>query len=95
MPHLDIFISFPLIRMQMMLFSEEMDYLRFCYVGIQWQIYKWEGKIKIYQDSIRFRSDAMMDDDAQVIDKQGCWISERYKLRHYCPEHWEEQNGRV
>lgn len=88
-PHFEIYVSFPLVRVQMMAFNEEISSLRFTYLGFCWQIWKWEGRVRLFETGNRFNPPYVDTDDAQV-QKCGCWISDKYKLKEYCDKHFEE-----
>lgn len=93
-PHFEIFLSFPIVRVQMVVFSEELACIKFIYLGVQWQIHKWEGKIAIYEVGREVslnRLSYITEDDIKKIDNKGCFISEKYKIRHYCDKHFKNE----
>lgn len=89
-PHLDIYISVPAIRVSTKVMVAEADTMRSTYLGFEWAVWKWKGFIRLYRMQSEFlaHKTGMTEDDITMIDKDGCWISKKYNLRHYCPLHW-------
>lgn len=87
-PHLNMFVSFPLIKVETMLFYENLDMLTFTYVGLYWRIWKWEGRIRLFETDNRFHSEYVREDDV-ARKRCGCWISKKYSLKYYCKKHFK------
>lgn len=88
LPAIDIFINIPLIKVQTAIFTEEMNMLRYSYIKLQWQIWKWEGKFNLYEIG---REDLPPDLGKKdvVTKKCGCWINKEHKLKAFCNKHWK------
>lgn len=85
-PHLEIYINVPLIRVQTMVFQESLDLLGITYLGLAWRIWKWEGNIRLFEANNRFNAMLVKEDDVKR-DKCGCWYSGKYSLQFYCKKH--------
>lgn len=88
-PNIEIFINVPLVRVQMMIFNSEISMLSTTYLGFGWQIWKWHGKIRVFEMDSRFISSSIKEED--VVKKScGCFSSKQLRLNHYCGEHWKK-----
>lgn len=89
-PFVELYISVPLVRVQLVAMSESpTDYRRFTYVGYRWEVWKWQGNIKLYKAEDRFLPDRLPQDQQLDAKKCGCFISDHYKFIKYCDRHYE------
>lgn len=85
-PHLEIYMNVPLVRINMMVMTENMEYLTFTYLGVFWRIWKWEGNVRLFEMGNKKNQMNISQDDAK-IKKCGCWFSRKHALQFYCDKH--------
>lgn len=85
-PHLEVFINIPLIRIQMQIMRDNLEYFTFTYFAIRWLVWKWDGTIRLFDMGNKMHQVNINQDDAR-IKKCGCWFSHRHQLQYYCDKH--------
>lgn len=92
-PVFDIFISLPKVRFQLGIVTDNPslynEWIEFTYLGYQWEIWKWNGFIRINKLHTEFITRKVPQghvDDVEV-SKCGCFTSKKHKFRKFCDEH--------
>ena len=53
-PLIEIYLRIPLIKIQSVMFAENLDSYAYEYVRIEWKVWKWEGHFRIYTSKLRY-----------------------------------------
>jgi hypothetical protein len=87
-PGFSIYMSFPLVKTEVQVFEDTQHFKSRTYLGYRLHVWRWSFDFRLYQlGGTTFVPPTGEDLDVEELGC-GCFISNRWKIRKYCDDHF-------